>query len=180
MTLLSKRKNQLISAGMCLAFVYMMGTEIADQWLDTLHAYVRLQQKELVNLSPEAISEKRISLLLKKRSLASVVTKESGEFDQNQTGVFEFLIRCAMDAGIRFESLTPLEPDSSGQIREVGFKLTVSSSYARVAAFLAKIENGRVAVRMKKLGLASKSAGSPPLQATAEGTAYILPGNAIP
>lgn len=168
-------KYQLIASAMFLVFLFLLGTEVPDRWGAALHSSDEVRKKEEIVLDPEALAEKRLDLLSRKRSLVALVTKESGDYEQSQTGVFEFLNAGATDAGIQFETLTPMEPDSSGQIKLVPFRLAFSGTYAGVGGFLGAIEQGPIAIRINKLELASKSVGSSILQVGAEGAAFIFP-----
>jgi Tfp pilus assembly protein PilO len=76
---------------------------------------------------------------------------------------------------IRVASVVPLEPVSSHQIKDIGFKVNFSAPFHRIGTFVNALENGPLTIRMRRLELGVQSRGSSMLNVNAEGTAYILP-----
>jgi Tfp pilus assembly protein PilO len=170
-----KKKYQLFIALAVVLFVYVVATEVADRIGKTFRLYAALEAKEQSMLKPEALAEKRVNLISRKRALTLIVTKGAGTYEQNETGVFEYLNASAKKTDVRFESLVPIDAQTNGQIKEVGFKLNFSTQYHHAGAFLNTVETGAMLVRMRQIEIALHSVSSSTVEVNAEGIAYIVP-----
>src|SRR5258707_2428541 len=144
-----KKKYQILIAAALVLCVYLASTEIIDRWAEVFRLHAIFIQKEETLLDPQVLAEKKMDLLARKRLLGSMLTKGTARYEQSETGVFEYLNASAKQSGIRFQSLTPLESQTSGQIREVGFKLQFSASYHHLGAFLNAVESRAVLSQVK-------------------------------
>jgi Tfp pilus assembly protein PilO len=171
-----KKKYSLLILTVLILFLYIIATEIPDRFSKLTQNYMDYSQKKETVLNPEKLQEKKLSLLQMKQSLTSVLTKDGRKYEQNQTGVIEYLNDCAREAGIKYESLIPTENQSAGQIKEIGFKLTMLSRYNKVGKFLNTVENGALMICIKKLEINGKEGGLTPLYVIIQGVAYIFPG----
>ena len=169
-----KKKYLIIIIGTLALFLYIMSTEVIDRSDSVIQLYDELQQKEQNTLNPEQLAEKRMSLTVKKAMLMSTIMKGSGTYDQSETGVFEFLNASAKEAGIRFESLTPIASRSVAQIKDIGFKISFAAGYHQVGKLLNGLETGAMFAQMKKLDLTAETIESERLQVNAEGVVYVI------
>ncbi len=106
----------------------------------------------------------------------TVLRSGSGNYDQNQTGVIEYLNACARESGIKFESLVPTESESASQLRESGFKIGLNADFHHIGKFINTVENGAMNARIRKIDMQSRSKSGTPVSATIEGDVTILPG----
>jgi len=169
-----KKKYQFFISAVALLFLYIVATGVFDRWAEVFQLYDVLTVKEKSVLNPDALAEKKMNLLAERKSLGLMLTKGAAQYDQSGTGVFEYLNTNAKDAGIRFESLTPIEAQTNGQIKEIGFKLQFVAEYHRVGVFLNSMEKGVMMSCVKRIDLTSRAATSPLLQVSVEGVVNIL------
>jgi len=178
-------KYQLLTVLTVVMFFYLLLTEVTGRWSEIGRLHNELTQRQQTVLNPEELAEKKLRLAERKKSLTSLLTRDSGTFEQSQTGVFEFLNASARKTGVRFESLVPAETESSGEIQEIGFKLSMTSSFHRIGAFVNEVESGAMTVRLQRLDMANRTrarqeeaertTGKSPLEASLEGVSYIYP-----
>ena len=155
-------------------FAFIMASVMEDRWKRVFILYDTLDQKEQTILDPVALAKKKMNLFAKKKQLASEVTKGEGQYEQSETGVFEYLNANAKAASIRFESLAPIEPQTNEEVKEIGFKLRFASDYHRIGAFLNSIESGEMLSEIKRIDITSKAATSSVLQVNVEGVTRVF------
>jgi len=170
---MTKQKYLLLTVGVTILWCYLVATVVIDRWMSVGEMYQEAVKKEDGFLSPEKLAEEKLNLLRKRQSLMSSLSKEDGQFEQNQTGVIEYLNSCARNSHIQFLSLIPSESSSNDLVKEIGFKVTSLGRYHKIGRLVNLIENGSLLVRMKKVEL-SEEMNSPNLTVAMEGTAYIV------
>ncbi|MGD0339100.1 MAG: type 4a pilus biogenesis protein PilO [Bacteroidota bacterium] len=168
-----KKKYQYFTAALFLVFIYLTGTEVLDRWSTSLQLYNEMRAKE--ELNPEKLAMKKMELRARRQQLMTALTRNSGNYDQSETGVFEYLNSCAHEASVKFESLVPAESESTSQLREIGFKIGISNDFHHVGTFVNTIENGTLSARIRKIEIQSRSKSGSPVSATIEGSVSILP-----
>ena len=173
-----KRKYQLLLAGVVFLFVYVTGTEVLDRWRDTYAQYSDFAQKQKEVLEPSILAEKKLGLIVQRDSLTGLLTEDRGDYDQSQTGVFEFLAATARTTNVRMESVVPLSVQNEGQVENVGFHLIVSGGFHDVGFYLNALEGGAMSVNIRKLELSN--GGKALLHADMEGVASVFPRKSVP
>jgi len=168
-----KRKYQLLVAGVVFLFVYVTGTEVVDRWRDTYAQYLDFAQKQKEVLEPAILAEKKLELLARRDSLTGLLTEDGGDYDQSQTGVFEFLAGTARTTNVHMESVVPVSVQKEGQVENIGFRLALSAGFHDVGFYLNALEGGAMSVRISKLELSN--GGKVLLHADLEGVASVFP-----
>ena len=172
----ARTKYLLIETAILSVFLYIVGTEVLERWNDANRLFGELKQKEQTITDPQVLTARRAELSVRKQSLASVLVKEAGSYDQSQMGVFEYLTSSARLSGVSVASLVPLEESQSSKgSKDINFKLSLQGSYHQIGSFINRIEMGGMRVRMSKLELSTANDHSSLLRIDAEGTATILP-----
>src|SRR5437867_6478358 len=127
--MLKEKKYLTLTLVLITVFAYLTVTEVTSRWQSTMDDYSRFQQIRREVLSPEALAEKKMALLARKKALGEILTKGLKEYEQSETGLIEYLNAGAKSSGIRFESLTPFAADSKAEVSEIGFKIDFISDY---------------------------------------------------
>jgi hypothetical protein len=169
-----KKKYLAYTLVMTIVFFYLLTMEVLDRWEQAFQLYDVLARQQRSVLNPEELAENKMKLLARRQSLGSMLTRGAGQYDQSETGVFEYISTNARKAAIHLESLTPVEPKTSGQITELGFKLQFASEYHRLGAFLNSMENGAMMTNVRRIDIASRVPTSPLLQVSTEEVVSIL------
>jgi hypothetical protein len=115
-----KREYQLLLCGIVLLFVYVLANEVFIRWSTTYAEYEELLRKQEEFLDPSNLADRIHQLGAQRDSLTSLLISDNGEYEQSQTGVFEFLTQKAMLANVHVESLVPLDRKREGQLEKIG------------------------------------------------------------
>ena len=169
-----KRKYQRMLIASIVAFIYVACVEVVDRFQGTINLYNELQAKELKILTPEELAQKKADLVLQRAKLIRAMTEGNQSVERNQLGVVKFLNKSAREASVKFQSLTPLEDVSAGQMKTMGFRLDMITQYHRVGSFVNRIESGPLPVQVLKINLEKEKAGSSNLLVTIEGRVHFL------
>lgn len=156
-------------------FVYVGLTAVVDRWGSTYDEYAELRQKQDDLLDPSAVMERMAVMTSRRDSLEMRLTDDSGEYEQSQSGVLEFLTAKAKVTTVRIESLVPVEGKSEGQLENVGFRISFSAGFHDAGFFLNALENSGMSVSITKFGLTASSPSSSILHGEIEGSVYIFP-----
>jgi Tfp pilus assembly protein PilO len=170
--MIARRKYQILISLSILLFAYVLMNDVSHRWIETFNLFHTLRQKESTVFEPDQMVEKKTSLLQRKTRLARIMTKDSKRFDQNQTGVFEFLTTVAQQSGVALESLVPVVSKSKGELREIGFKVKARASYHKIGGFINELESGPFGISMQKVDLERGKDAT--VGASIEGIAYVL------
>lgn len=138
---------------------------------------IELGDKKAGILKPQQIAEKKLRLMAEKTVVMGKISLAAKVYDQNQTGVFEFLSNAARENDIKFESLIPNQSEGKGEIREIGFQIETRASFHKMGSFLNNIETGILNVRAESIELASEHPYSAELDVTLAGRAFVFPGS---
>lgn len=172
-----KKKYLFLIFAIVLISGYLVATEITQRWQQSLRFYSDTVRKEETILNPEALLEKKVGLLARRRELVSLLAPESKEYEQTQTGVFEFLNASAKQSQFQFQSIVPIELRGVGntKVKEIGFKIEFLTSFHKACKFFNTIETGSLLVQITRASMHPLTTGKPLLRVTAEGTAFTLP-----
>jgi hypothetical protein len=170
-----KRKYLTLSSIAALLFVYLFFAEVADRWTAMLQLYQSTLTLEQEIRSPEDLTFEKSELLLRKKSLLASATAASKTYNQTQTGMIEFLNQCAKQAGVRFESLTPLSSVSRGELSQLTCSLVFKDDFVSAGRLMAAVEAGAISCDLTKVHCKTLEPKRGNLEVTVEGTAYIFP-----
>ena len=171
------RRYQLLTLAVLLIGAYVLATEVLGRWADTYQMIIETSEKKEGILAPEEIAERRLKLLAEKWAVTGRLSLAAKLYDQNVTGVFEFLSNAAKDNGIKFRSLVPSQSDDKGEIRQIGFKIVTRAGFHQMGAFLNRIETGELNVRVETIELVSNNPFSSSLTVTLAGKALVSPSS---
>ena len=171
------RRYQLFTFAVLLIGAYVLATEVLGRWGDTYRMMMETSEKQVGVLKPEEIAEKKLKLLAEESVVTGKLSLAAKLYDQNETGVFEFLSSAAKDNGIMFRSLVPSQSDDKGDIRQIGFKVETRAGFHQMGSFLNRIETGACALKVEAIQLTSENPYSSSLTITLVGIAFVSPSS---
>ena len=173
---MSERRKYHLSTGVVLLLgFYVFMTEVLGRWTDTYQTVNELRAKEVAILEPDQIAQKKLRLVAEKTAVLGRISLASKVYDQNETGVFEFLSAAAKESNMRFESLIPAESESNGEFRQIGFRITTRAGFHRIGKFVNQVEMGILNVRLERIELTADDPYSAQLEVNVGGSAYVFP-----
>lgn len=167
------QRYRLILVVLSVVFLYLVSTEVPERWGSALTVWAGIREKQDRIGDPEQLGERRDALLSRRELLSSSMLQRSGEYEQTQTGVFEFLTACARQTQIRLESVTPLKPKANGQHEEIPLVIQFHDTFHRIGTFINIIENGAIPVKFTKLEIATRQPAKSQLEVKIEAIAYV-------
>lgn len=171
--MLANQKYNILLLVVIVLSGYVLTNDVWEQYAEAYRLFAELERKRLAVLDPEQMVERKVMLVRRKMLLAEGISSNLGTYEQNQTGVFEFLTVTAQNAGISLESLVPAVSESR-TLREVAFKLRAQSGFHNAARFVNMIENGPFSISLRKLEISNENQPRPFVATSIDGIAFIV------
>jgi hypothetical protein len=171
-----KKKYQLLIVLTVALFVYAMGTEVCDRWAELIEGWAELKAKEESLVSPSDLEQRRNALGAEKAALLNKVKESRGKYQQNQAGLFEYLISSASEHGVKYRSIEPGEAKTVGSAMEQTFKATCSGDFLTLGRWIQSLEKGAIPVKVTKLEVSANDARRSTLQVVLWGRAHLFAG----
>ncbi len=165
-----KRKYHVYALGVLAIFAYLVLTEIADRWSTAWTEYSHLETKKNSMRDPESVVSYKRELQAEITQIRASYNALSGQLDQSETGVIDWVDQSAKLARVRVESLTPHKSQDSSTI---AFTLDVVGEFHRIGQFVNHLEGGPIAMKVVKIDLSRDTRAS--LRAKLEIHATLVP-----
>jgi Tfp pilus assembly protein PilO len=169
-----ERKYLILITVITCSFLYLLFTEMPTRLSTIWSLYDEYRAKQIMILDPQALAEKKLALMKVRKTLTSSIVRNSSRYEQNQSGVIEYLNGCARESGFSFASFVPITIESTGQIEEIGFKLKMIVPYHLFGKFVNTVEKGEMIARIKAFTIKKVQSTSPQLDISCEGSVFVL------
>ncbi|HEX9657907.1 MAG TPA: hypothetical protein VGB89_13450 [Bacteroidota bacterium] len=125
-------------------------------------------------LTPDELSTKKNELLSRKNALAKFINSDAANYDQNPTGVFEFVTESVKHVNLRSESLVPVKHEATGEIIVVGFRVNCTGSFHDVGRLVNALEIGSFSIQILNVKIATDTHVKGKVHSEIEGKALIF------
>ncbi len=168
---MKKRQYMLLLGAVVLAAVYILSTEVAGRWIETLRAYDELRVRESLIAAPESLAVRRAQLRRKEALLRRELAEAAGDYSRSFSGFLSLASKEATSTRVTLTGASPLAgPQGGKRTREERFRLQLKGEFHAIALYVNRLENGPLEIQCGRILLKRSSGRGPGLDATLEGS----------
>lgn len=173
---LQERRYYFLTIIICIAFVYLLSTEVYDRYSNTWTLYSSLREKEATVLDPILLEHRKEVLTAERDSLSSVISKERSAYQQNEIGVIQCVSDNARKSQVLIESLNPGSQHAAGEFEEFDFGVSVKAKFSQLGTLISGLENETIPFDITKVQMVSDPIGKGNLQVNLEAKVFLYHG----
>jgi hypothetical protein len=144
----------LLLAGIGIAFVYILSTEVFDRWSAAVGKYQAVLRQENAAVAPESLAVHRRILKARSASLHNELNRATGSYSRTLAGFLSLASETARKHDVKLKEILPGKSSGTGEEGDLRFKLACNGAYHQIGLLVNALENSPLDVHITKIEMA--------------------------